>query len=428
MLDRKLFREQPEVIKTALVNRRANLNLDSILAKDQLWRELTTKVEKIKAERNQASQTIAALKKEGKDAQSIIESTRSMGDEIKNLAQQIGEIEAELEQIFLTVPNLPHESVPVGADSQANVEVRQHGRPPELGFTPKPHWEIGEALGLLDFERATKITGARFVVYVGAGAAMERALVQMMLDVQTLEHGYKEIFPPLLVNRQAMIGTGQLPKLENDMFRTAEEDYFLIPTAEVPVTNLHSQEILGDAQLPIKYAAYTPCFRREAGSYGKDTKGIVRMHQFNKVELVKITHPDQSYNELELLVHDAESILQRLELHYRVIVLSTGDMSFAAAKGYDLEVWHAGVGRYWEVSSCSNFEAFQARRANIRFRDKEGKVQFCHTLNGSGLATSRLLPAILENYQTPEGEVRIPEALQPYLRGKTKINLRGELE
>jgi seryl-tRNA synthetase len=337
------------------------------------------------------------------------------------------ELETQLAEDMLRIPNIPHASVPRGANESANVEIRAWGKKPELAFTPKPHWELGETLGMLDTARAAKITGARFVVYRHLGARLERAIIQFMLDMQTQKAGYMEIFPPLLVNRDSMIGTGQLPKLEMDMFKTKDEDLFLIPTAEVPVTNLHRQETLAHEQLPIKYAAYTPCFRREAGSYGKDTKGIVRQHQFNKVELVKITHPAESYSELELLVKDAEAILQSLNLHYRVVLLSTGDMSFACAKGYDLEVWHAGGNRYWEVSSCSNFEDFQARRANIRFKDTDGKVKFCHTLNGSGLATSRLLPAIMENYQTEDGGITIPEALVPYLGNKRRITPAGEL-
>ncbi|NTV45517.1 MAG: serine--tRNA ligase [Chlorobiales bacterium] len=428
MLDRKFIRENPDVIRQALSDRHSALVLDSILEKESRKRELTTQAEKLKAERNVVSEAVGKKKSQGADASAEIETSRQLGDKIKVLTEQLDELETALNAELLRVPNLPHASVPRGADADANQEVRRWGTPPALGFTPKPHWELGEQLGVLDFERATKITGARFVVYKGAGARLERALIQFMLDTDTQEGGYVEIFPPLMVNRASMTGTGQLPNLENDVFRIRDEDLFLIPTAEVPVTNLHRDEMLKLQELPIKYAAYTPCFRKEAGSYGKDTKGIVRQHQFNKVELVKITTPETSYAELETLVGDAEKLLQRLGLHYRVMLLSTGDISFAAAKCYDLEVWHAGVGRFWEVSSCSNFEDFQARRANIRFKDQEQKTRFCHTLNGSGLATSRLLPAILENYQQPDGSIEIPEVLQPYVGGKKKIGKDGNFE
>ncbi len=426
MLDRKLIREQPDLIRRMLRDRHLELDLQPLLDLETRRLEITNQVEKLKAERNQANEHIAQKKKQKADIGGDILAMRKLGETIKQMDGQLKEVESGLQAALLSIPNLPHESVPRGADESANQEVRRWGMRPEFAFTPKPHWELGDVLGMLDTERAAKISGARFVVYRNTGARLERALIQFMLDTQTQEAGYMEIFPPLLVNRDAMIGTGQLPKLENDMFRTAEDDFFLIPTAEVPVTNLHCQEVLQQGLLPIKYAAYTPCFRREAGTYGKDTKGIVRQHQFNKVELVKITHPDNSYAELESLVLDAENILQKLNLHYRVKALSTGDMSFASAKGYDLEVWHPGGGRYWEVSSCSNFEAFQARRANIRFKDSEGRTRFCHTLNGSGLATSRLLPAIMENYQTAEGGIEIPEVLIPYVNGKRKITPQGE--
>jgi seryl-tRNA synthetase len=428
MLDRKFIRENPEVVRQALLDRHSAVALDSILEKESRKRELTAQVEKVKAERNVISESVGKKKSQGADTTSEIEASRELGERIKILTEQLDEIETVLMAELLRVPNLPHASIPRGADAEANQEVRRWGTPPVLPFVPKPHWELGEQLGILDFERATKITGARFVVYKGAGARLERALIQFMLDTDTLEGGYVEIFPPLMVNRASMQGTGQLPNLENDMFRIQDEELYLIPTAEVPVTNLHRDETLKLQDLPIKYAAYTPCFRKEAGSYGKDTKGIVRQHQFNKVELVKITTPETSYAELEALVGDAEKLLQRLGLHYRVMMLSTGDISFAAAKCYDLEVWHAGVTRFWEVSSCSNFEDFQARRANIRYKDAENKTRFCHTLNGSGLATSRLLPAILENYQQADGSIAIPEALQPYLGGKKKIGKNGNFE
>ncbi len=426
MLDRKFIRDNADQIRRMLTDRCVEIDLDAILAKEEKRRELITQVEKLKAERNFSSEQIAAKKKKQEDATTVIAAMREKGEKIKTIAQTLNEIETSLDADMLRIPNIPHASVPRGPDETANQEVRQWGIKPDFDFTPKPHWELGETLGMLDTARAAKVTGARFVVYRDTGARLERALIQYMLDQQTQNAGYIEIFPPLLVNRDSMIGTGQLPKLENDMFHTQDEDFFLIPTAEVPVTNLHRQEVLARKQLPIKYAAYTPCFRREAGSYGKDTKGIVRQHQFNKVELVKITRPDESYTELEALVQDAEAILRQLNLHYRVVMLATGDMSFASAKGYDLEVWHAGTKRYWEVSSCSNFEDFQARRANIRFKDEDGKTKFCHTLNGSGLATSRLLPAIMENYQTPDHGIAIPRVLVPYVGGKTKITPDGK--
>lgn len=427
MLDRKLIREQTELVQAALDKRGHGFNLKKFLEDDIAWREKNQNLEELKATRNKTSELIAKKKKNKEDAGSDIEAMREVGDKIKALSCEVAELEEKLNQEQLGIPNIPHDTVPVGPDESANQEIRQWGSKPTFDFAPKPHWDLGEACGLFDLQRAAKISGARFVVYTGAGARLERALIQFMLDVQTEEHGYKEIFPPLLVNRDSMIGTGQLPKMENDMFKTTEDDFYLIPTAEVPVTNLHRQEVLNKEQLPLYYTAYTPCFRREAGSYGKDTKGIVRQHQFNKVELVKIVRPETSYDELEKLVINAEEILKRLQLHYRMVVLSSGDMSFAAAKGYDLEVWHSGSNRYWEVSSCSNFEAFQARRAGIRFKDEQNKVQFCHTLNGSGLATSRLLPAIIENYQQADGSIVIPEVLIPYMGGKKKINPDGTL-
>jgi len=427
LLDRKILREKPESIAQALKARQNDLNISELIDLDKQWRESVNKVEQLKAKRNQVSQEIANKKKNQQSAEEDILAMRKVGEEIKKLTGELEELETSFNQAWLNIPNIPHASVPIGPDETANQEIRKWGEPPKLNFTANPHWVLGDKLKMFDAERAAKISGARFVVYTGIGARLERALIQFMLDVQTQENGYTEIFPPLLVNRETMIGTGQLPKLEEDMFKTKEEELFLIPTAEVPVTNLHSKEILKKEELPIKYTAYTPCFRREAGSYGKDTKGLVRQHQFNKVELVKIVAPENSYEELEKLVLDAEKILQKLGLHYRLVCLSTGDMSFASSKSYDLEVWHAGVARYWEVSSCSNFENFQARRANIRFKDEQGKINFCHTLNGSGLATSRLLPAIIENYQTPEGGIIIPEVLRPYLGEKKEITANGEL-
>lgn len=409
-----------------LADRNNSLDLSALLEKESERRELLTRCERLKAQRNKSSEGIAVKKQRGENPDQEISAMRAVSDEIKRLDNQLREIDDAIDAYLLQIPNLPEAVVPRGKDASANKEIRRWGEAPVFAFQPQPHWVIGERLGMLDEARATKISGARFVIYRDTGARLERAIIQFMLDMQR-EAGYLEVIPPLLVNRSAMIGTGQLPKLENDMFKTSDEEYFLIPTAEVPVTNMHREEVIPAEQLPLRYVAYTPCFRKEAGSYGKDTQGIVRQHQFNKVELVKITTPDSSYQELENLVVDAERILHRLELHYRVVLLSTGDMSFASAKSYDLEVWHSGVQRFWEVSSCSNFEAFQARRMNMRFKDQEGKVQYCHTLNGSGLATSRLLPAIMECYQTEEGGMRIPTALQPYLRGAKYINPAGQL-
>jgi seryl-tRNA synthetase len=350
---------------------------------------------------------------------------KQVGDRIKDLESGLRDTEETLNSFALRIPNLPHHTVPQGTDSTHNVEVRRWGTIPSFSSTPKPHWEIGEALGILDFDRAAKIAGARFAVLSGAGAKMERALIDYMLDLHTGQHGYREILSPVLVNRQTMTGTGQLPKFEDDLFRLRDEDWFLIPTAEVPVTNLHREEILAEDRLPIRYTACTPCFRREAGSYGKDTRGLIRLHQFNKVELVAFTTPDRSYDELERLTSHAESILQNLNLAYRVVTLCTGDMGFSSAKTYDIEVWLPAQGQYREISSCSNFESFQARRANIKFRPsggkKEAKPDFVHTLNGSGLAVGRTMVAILENYQQPDGSVLIPDVLKPYMGGKERI-------
>jgi seryl-tRNA synthetase len=350
---------------------------------------------------------------------------KQLGDRIKDMEAELRGIEETLSDLALRIPNQPHRSVPVGNDSSDNVEVRRWGAIPTFAYPPKPHWEVGEALGILDFDRAAKIAGARFAVLTGAGARLERALINYMLDRHTTHHSYREVLPPLMVNRATMTGTGQLPKFEDDLFRMRDEDYFLIPTAEVPVTNLHREEILSEERLPIRYTAYTPCFRREAGSYGKDTRGLIRLHQFNKVELVAFTTPDRSYEELERLTGQAESILRDLELPYRVVTLCTGDMGFSAAKTYDIEVWLPSQQQYREISSCSNFESFQARRAGIKYRPaggrKDAKPDFVHTLNGSGLAVGRTLVALLENYQQADGSVLIPKALQPYLGGMERI-------
>jgi seryl-tRNA synthetase len=423
MFDIKLIRENPDKVKEELKKKHADLTLvDDAIQLDLKRRGIIGEVETLKAENNRVSGDIAKMKKEGLDASLIIADMKKVSDKIKAYDLELGKIDAELNIKLLYLPNMPDPSVPFGDDEKANVVVREWGVKPAFDFKPKPHWEIAEYLDILDDKRAVKVTGARFVIYKGLGAMLERALINFMLDTQTRENGYTEIFPPILINRDSMTGTGQLPKFENDAFKLTDPDYFLAPTAEVPVTNIHRDEILSDRDLPICYTAYTPCFRKEAGSYGKDMKGIVRMHQFNKVELVKFVRPEDSYSELEKLTSNAESILQKLKLHYRVMLLSTGDMTFSSAKTYDLEVWHPGADRYWETSSCSNFEDFQARRARIRYKDKDNKIRFVHTLNGSGLATSRLFPAILESCQTKDMEVIIPEALRPYMGGIDRIS------
>ncbi|MBI3803715.1 MAG: serine--tRNA ligase [Nitrospirae bacterium] len=422
MLDIKLLRENLEEVRKRLADRQIDLSFDTWIESDQRQRALKTKIETLKARKNKANDEIARSKREGKPIAPILEEMKQVAQEIEQLEVDQKKIEEALGPFLLMLPNLPHPSVPVGKDEKDNQEVRRWGTPPHFSFSPKPHWEIGESLGILDFERGAKITGARFTLYKGAAARLERALINFMLDLHTREHGYQEVLPPVIVNRESMTATGQLPKFEEDLFRLKDEDYFLIPTAEVPVTNIFRGEILTEADLPISYAAYTLCFRREAGSYGKDTRGLIRQHQFNKVELVKFAKPDDSYDHLERLLKDAETVLQRLALPYRVMALSTGDMGFAAAKTYDIEVWIPSQQTYREISSCSNFESFQARRADIRYRTAGGKVQYVHTLNGSGLAVGRTLVAILENYQQEEGSVLIPEALRPYMDGMTKID------
>ncbi len=422
MLDIKLIRDKKEFVKSEIAKKGVNPELiDEIDEIDEKRREKLKEVEKLKAEVNKTSSEIAKLKKEGKDTEDKIKAMKEVSDKIKKLDNEIAVIEEEFNKKILWIPNIPNESVPYGKDESSNVEIKHWGEKPVFNFKPKPHWEIAEHLDILDDKRAAKITGARFTLYKGAGALLERALINFMLDVQTKEHGYTEIIPPILVNRDTMTGTGQLPKLEDDMFKVTDPDYFLIPTSEVPLVNIHKDEILKEKDLPLKYTAYTPCFRKEAGSYGKDMKGIVRLHQFNKVELVKFTTFDSSFDELEKLLNDAEVILQKLKLPYRILLLCTGDMSFASAKTYDIEVWHSGTERYWETSSCSNCTDFQARRARIKYRAKDGKSYFVHTLNGSGLATSRLLPAVLENYQTENTEVIVPDVLRPYMGGIDKI-------
>ncbi len=420
MLDLKWIREHPEETRAALARRgeEALPSIDELLRLDEERRRLLATVEEKKAYRNRVSQEIGRARQAGEDVADRMQAMRELGETIRALDEQVKAVEAQIEERLLQIPNLPHESIPTGPDETADQEIRRWGEPPRFAFEPKPHWELGPRLGILDFERAAKITGARFALYWGAGARLERALISFMLDLHTQEHGYTEVFPPFLVNRAAMIGTGQLPKFEEDMFKCEGTDYYLIPTAEVPVTNLHAGEILAADQLPLRYTAYTACFRAEAGSAGRDTRGLIRNHQFDKVELVKLVRPETSYEELESLVQDAEAVLQRLGLPYRVVCLSSGDLGFAAAKTYDLEVWMPSYGRYVEISSCSNFEAFQARRAGIRFRpEPKAKPEFVHTLNGSGLAVGRTLAALLENYQQEDGSVRIPEVLRPYMGG-----------
>ena len=425
MLDLKLVRDNLELVRARLRDRGVALDFGEFLAADEARRRLLTEVEQLKHRRNTVSEEVGRRKKGGEDAGSLIAEMREAGDRIKALDQTVKDSEEQIQRLLLTVPNLAHASVPVGPDGGGNLEVRRWGEPRRFDFTPKPHWEIGEALGLLDFERASRMTQARFVVLIGMGARLERALVNFMLDLHTKEHGYTEIFPPLLVNAAAMTGTGQLPKFAEELFKTQDESLYLIPTAEVPVTNLHREEILPPGRLPLSYVAFTPCFRREAGSYGKDTRGLIRQHQFNKVELVKFAEADRSYEALEQMTRDSETVLQRLGLPYRVVLLCTGDMGFSAAKTYDLEVWLPGQstpGAYREISSISNCETFQARRASIRYRTgPKTPAEYVHTLNGSGVAVGRTVVAILENYQEADGSVRVPEALRPYLDGLERI-------
>jgi seryl-tRNA synthetase len=415
MLDRTWVRDHLDELEAAMRNRRAPVDIEAIRRLDAERRKALFEVEALKAKRNAASGDIARLKKEGKDASGLIETMRGAGDRIKELDAQVAATDEALDAILLTIPNLPDPSVPVGASANDNVEVRRFGTPPKFEFQPKAHWDLGTALGILDFEAAARMTGARFAVYKGAGARLERALINFMLDLHTKEHGYLEVLPPFMVNEKAMTGTGNLPKFADDLFRVNAMGYYLIPTAEVPLTNLHREETLDGSRLPLSYTAWTPCFRSEAGSYGKDVKGLIRQHQFNKVELVKFTTPEQSMEALERLTKDAETVLQRLSLPYRVMALCTADMGFASAKTYDIEVWLPAYDAYREISSCSNCRDFQARRAGIRFRrGPSGKSELAHTLNGSGLAVGRTVVAILENGQRKDGSVAIPEALQPY--------------
>jgi seryl-tRNA synthetase len=425
MLDPAVLRDHPDRVTSALQNR--GLEPDALLAElgtlDERRRALIVDVETLKRAQNASGEAVARLKRLGEDASGVFDANRQRGQRIKELDAELQIFEEQRTALLQTIPNLPHESVPVGSDASHNAEVRRVGDPPSFDFAPQPHWDLGTALGILDFERAAKIARARFAFLLGAGARLSRALIDFMLDVHTREHGYREVEPPFLVNAASLVGTGNLPKFEADLFKIAGEwDLFLVPTAEVPLTNMFRGEILDGRALPLKFTAYTPCFRSEAGSYGADVRGLIRQHQFNKVELVKFTTPDQSYDELEALTADAERILQRLGLAYRTVLLCTGDMGFASAKTYDIEVWLPSQETYREISSCSNTEAFQARRANIKFRPAgTGKAEFAHTLNGSGLAVGRTLIAILENYQQKDGSVVIPEALRPYMRGMEVI-------
>lgn len=422
MLDLKFIRENTDRVRKAIKDKGENADLDQLLELDRQRRALLTEVEKLKYQRNLATEEISRLIKEKKQPQDKIEESKVLSQKIKELDVKVAEIEQNLAKILLTIPNIPHPSVPVGEDSSFNKVVRTWGQEPKFKFESRNHLEIAQKLDIIDFPRASKLTGTGFALYKGLGARLERALINFMLDLHTRKHGYTEVFPPFMVNRKCMTGTGQLPKLEEDMYRLKDEDYFLIPTAEVPVTNIHADEILKEEQLPLYYTAYTPCFRREAGSYGKETKGLIRVHQFDKVELVKFVKPDRSYEELESLVENAEEVLQLLGLHYRVCILSTGDLSFASAKCYDLEAWAPGTGTWLEVSSCSNFEDFQARRANIRYRPAGGgKPIYVHTLNGSGVALARTVICLLETYQQPDGSITIPEALRPFMDGLESI-------
>jgi len=423
--DLKLLRDNLDHIRTSLGRRGNDVPWADIQQLSEERRAVTTQVEQLRYELNKGSEEVARLRRAKEPAEEAMAAMKQLGDRIKDTEGTLRKVEEALTDVALRIPNLAHASVPVGADASENVEVRRWGTIPSFSAPPKPHWEVGENLGILDFDRAAKIAGARFSVMTGAGARLERALINYMLDRHTTQHGYREVIPPLMVNRATMTGTGQLPKFEEDLFRLKDEDYFLIPTAEVPVTNLHREEILSGDRLPLRYTAYTPCFRREAGSYGKDTRGLIRLHQFNKVELVAFTTPDRSYEELERLTGHAESILQGLNLPYRVITLCTGDMGFSAAKTYDIEVWLPSQQQYREISSCSNFESFQARRAGIKYRPtagkKDTKTDYVHTLNGSGLAVGRTLVAILENFQQPDGSVEIPPVLRPYMGGMERI-------
>jgi seryl-tRNA synthetase len=423
MLEIKFIRQNVELVQESLRKRGLEYDLHRFLDCDSRRRAILLEVEELKHERNTVSERIAQMNKEHNDPEKLIARMRAVSQKIKALDEELSKHEESLHAILMDLPNIPHPSVPTGKDDKDNLVIKKVGEPRSFDFQPLPHWEIGEKLGIIDFERAAKIAGARFALYLGLGARLERALINFMLDVHTKEHGYLEVLPPFMANRTSTTATGQLPKFKEDLFKLEGWDYYLVPTAEVPVTNIHQNEILDEQDLPRLYTAYTPCFRSEAGSYGKDTRGLIRQHQFNKVELVKFTTPETSYEELERLLNDAEIILKRLEIPYQVVVLCTGDLGFCAAKTYDIEVWVPGQQKYREISSCSNFEDFQARRGKIRFRRKGKKgTELVHTLNGSGLAAGRTVVAILENFQEEDGSVIIPEALRPYMDGVEKIS------
>lgn len=424
MIDIKLLRTEPEKVVAALKRRKEEVDIEGLLALDKEKRELLYEVEQKKAEQNAVNKKIPAMKKAGEDTTAVFAEMKQLSADIKECDDKIRELDEKITAISYTIPNIPNPTVPDGDTDEDNVEVRRFMEPTVFDFEPKAHWDLGKDLKILDPETAAKITGTRFTVYRGAGAQLERAITNFYLDMHTTKHGYKEIFPPFMVHRNSMIGTGQLPKFEEDAFKVAGTEYFLVPTAEVPVTNMHRDEILDGSQLPLKYCAYTACFRAEAGSAGRDTRGLIRQHQFNKVELVKFTKPEESYAELEKLVADAEDVLKMLKLPYHVVKICIGDLGFTAAMKYDIEVWMPSYGRYVEISSCSNFEDFQARRANIRYKNSsKDKAQLVHTLNGSGVAIGRTTAAILENYQNADGTVTVPEVLRPYMGGKTVIGI-----
>ena len=416
MLDIKKIRQNPQEVKEALEKRHGNFPIDDLLELDEKRRKLLIQVEEMKARQNAVSKEIPKLKKEGKDATEVLNEMKDLSNQVRELDADVKNMDEEIKNLLLEIPNTPNKDVVEGMSDEDNVEIRKYGEPREFGFEPKAHWDLGTDLDILDFERASKLTGARFSMFKGLGAKLERAIIAFMLDLHTSEHGYTEMWTPFMVNRDSMIGTGQLPKFEEDMFHLPGKDYFLIPTAEVPLTNIHRDEILEEEDLPVYYTAYTPCFRQEAGSAGRDTRGLIRNHQFDKVELVKLADPEESYDELETLVANAEEVLKRLNIPYRVVMLSTGDLGFSSAKTYDIEVWMPSYNRYVEISSCSNFEDFQARRTNLRYRRKDNKkLDYMHTLNGSGLAVGRTFAAILENCQEEDGSITIPEVLRPYL-------------
>jgi seryl-tRNA synthetase len=423
MLDIKLIREKPDFVRQRLATRGRGdeARIAEIATLDEQRRKLVSESDNLKAERNTVSKQIGALKSKGQDASAQMTAMKQVGERIASLDTEVAAMDAKLQDILLMIPNLPHEGVAVGKEAADNPEVKRWGEAPKFVFQPKAHWDIGEKLGILDFARAAKISGSGFILFKGAGARLERALINFLLDLHTGEHGYTEVFPPFLINRNAMIGTGQLPKFEEDMYRLRDEEMYLAPTAEVPVANIHRDEILREEQLPIYYCAYTPCFRREAGAAGKQTRGMIRVHQFDKVEMIKFVKPENSYEELEKMLANAERVLQLLGLHYRVVLLCTGDVGFASAKTYDIEVWAPGQNAYLEVSSCSNCEDFQARRANIKFKGADGKNRLVHILNGSGTALARLYIALLETYQQADGSVKIPELLVPYMGGLREI-------